>query len=373
MGHPPIRERRRNHIVPAGPRNGPALSWEHLPRPRRQQDRRVRRGCPDRGHLHKPRRIEPFRIWRAEGFASFNCVRCGLAGFARDGELNAPRPDPARIAAMRSAKAQHDAADLAERKARAAALWASSFRRRRGRAAGGISGGAGCPSGSLAAARPWRMCCAGIGPRAASSPSCAMPSRMNHAACITFLDDQCAKLDRRMLGTAGTIKLSADEAVAEGLGIVEGVEDGLSLMLRGWRPIWCLASAGGIERFPVLGGIEALTIFAHNDPTGLKAAEACAERWRAAGREATIMPPAQAEDWGASHVLEHGRPRRHRRSHYRRTGQAVRRYQPGKRFRGAAATAIPAAGGGRGSSRRRAGAVARRHRGHRRAHTGRRR
>jgi phage/plasmid primase-like uncharacterized protein len=47
--------------------------------------------------------------------------------------------------------------------------------------------------------------------------------------------------------------------------------------------------------FPVLGGIECLTIFADNDKsgTGLAAAEECAERWHRAGREALIHIPVE--------------------------------------------------------------------------------
>jgi putative DNA primase/helicase len=41
----------------------------------------------------------------------------------------------------------------------------------------------------------------------------------------------------------------------------------------------------------VLAGIEALTCFADHDSTGLNAAQACAERWQAAGCEAFIRWP----------------------------------------------------------------------------------
>ena len=41
----------------------------------------------------------------------------------------------------------------------------------------------------------------------------------------------------------------------------------------------------------MLAGIEALTIFADHDHAGLAAAQACAERWQAAGCEAFIRWP----------------------------------------------------------------------------------
>jgi hypothetical protein len=54
--------------------------------------------------------------------------------------------------------------------------------------------------------------------------------------------------------------------------------------------VWAAGSAGGIATFPVLPGVDALTVFADRDDggTGLRAGERCAERWRAAGREAVV-------------------------------------------------------------------------------------
>ena len=81
-----------------------------------------------------------------------------------------------------------------------------------------------------------------------------------------------------------------------GLGICEGVEDALAILLNGWAPVWAATSAGAIERFPVLPGIESSTVFMDEDAAGIEAAEACAERWALAGREALI-----AHSKGLSH------------------------------------------------------------------------
>ncbi len=95
-----------------------------------------------------------------------------------------------------------------------------------------------------------------------------------------------------MLGNAGCIRLTPDEDVTAGLGIAEGIETSLAVMQGfDWRPIWAATSAGAIARFPLLPGIGALTIFADPDGAGLRAAEACAERWAEAGREARICAP----------------------------------------------------------------------------------
>jgi hypothetical protein len=78
----------------------------------------------------------------------------------------------------------------------------------------------------------------------------------------TILNPDGTKRERKMLGKAGVIRLSPDEDVLEGLGLTEGIEDGLAALLWGFAPVWAAASAWGISSFPVLSGIESLTIFA---------------------------------------------------------------------------------------------------------------
>jgi hypothetical protein len=68
--------------------------------------------------------------------------------------------------------------------------------------------------------------------------------------------------------------------VTLGLGVCEGLETGLAIMQRlDWRPVWTATCAGAIATFPVLPGIESLTIFADCDSAGMRAAETCARRW----------------------------------------------------------------------------------------------
>ncbi|HEY8380509.1 MAG TPA: toprim domain-containing protein [Microvirga sp.] len=92
----------------------------------------------------------------------------------------------------------------------------------------------------------------------------------------------------------GAIKLTPDEDVTLCLGIGEGIESSLSLQATpefGASPVWSLLSAGGMERLPVLPGIESLWIAVDHDPAGLKASRNIAERWQAAGREAYLVTP----------------------------------------------------------------------------------
>jgi hypothetical protein len=107
----------------------------------------------------------------------------------------------------------------------------------------------------------------------------------------TFVGDDAAKIERKMLGRQGIIRLSLDDAVTTSIGIAEGIEDALAILLSGWSPVWAATSAGAIARFPILAGIEALTIFADADVPGLQAAETCCARWAAADREVRITSP----------------------------------------------------------------------------------
>lgn len=102
--------------------------------------------------------------------------------------------------------------------------------------------------------------------------------------------------DRLSLGPVGggAIKLTADDEITTCLGIGEGIESALSLRLLpefGSSPVWSLISAGGIEQFPVLPGIEALWIAVDHDPAGHRAAKACGDRWSAAGVDVYHVTP----------------------------------------------------------------------------------
>jgi hypothetical protein len=104
----------------------------------------------------------------------------------------------------------------------------------------------------------------------------------------TFLDAQNRKTERKMLGRQGVVRISPDEDVTFGLGICEGIEDALALIVSGWSPVWAVTCAGALSRFPVPSEIQALTIVSDADVAGLTAAETCAARWREAGREVKI-------------------------------------------------------------------------------------
>lgn len=106
-----------------------------------------------------------------------------------------------------------------------------------------------------------------------------------------FLKSDGSKISRKMLGHEGVVRLSQDAEVTYGLGISDSIEDALAVLISGWRPIWACTADGGVARFPVLSGIDALTIFPDGDEPGMKAANTCAARWREAGREVVIVAP----------------------------------------------------------------------------------
>jgi hypothetical protein len=116
----------------------------------------------------------------------------------------------------------------------------------------------------------------------------------------TFLDGEGRKLDRKMLGRArcAAIKLDADEGVTLGLHIGEGLETCIAARLAGFRPVWALGSASGIAAFPVLAGVEAITVLGEVNDGGAnhRAAQACAARWTKAGQEAFIVAPLSGDD-----------------------------------------------------------------------------
>ena len=97
----------------------------------------------------------------------------------------------------------------------------------------------------------------------------------------------------------GVIRVYPDDTVTAGLALAEGIETALTVA-HVHTPVWATGDAGNLKRFPVLDGIECLTIYADNDAsgTGLDAAHACAERWFRAGREIYVVtPPNVGTDW----------------------------------------------------------------------------
>jgi hypothetical protein len=117
----------------------------------------------------------------------------------------------------------------------------------------------------------------------------------------TALTPAGMKIGRMALGpkTGAAVKLSADEIVSMGLTIGEGIETVLSAMQLGFSPAWALGDASNVRAFPVLSGVEGLTIIVDNDEssTGQRAALECSRRWTGAGRDVfRVIPDRRGSD-----------------------------------------------------------------------------
>jgi hypothetical protein len=100
------------------------------------------------------------------------------------------------------------------------------------------------------------------------------------------------------VGRLGIIRLSPDEEILGGLHICEGIESALSLMQMGFCPMWAAGSTSQLKAFPVLAGVECLTIIADHDiadEAGKQASQQAAretrQRWANAGRETVMKIP----------------------------------------------------------------------------------
>jgi putative DNA primase/helicase len=97
--------------------------------------------------------------------------------------------------------------------------------------------------------------------------------------------------------------------VTLGLVIGEGVESCLSAARAGLTPVWATIGAGNMARFPVLPGLEGLTILVDHDRpnpktgkrVGIEAARAVIQRYAEAGLDPerdikAILPPTEGDD-----------------------------------------------------------------------------
>jgi hypothetical protein len=115
------------------------------------------------------------------------------------------------------------------------------------------------------------------------------------------LDLEGKLIGRRGLGRkqGSAVKLWDDAAVGTGLVVGEGVETCLGAALhvehKGTllQPAWSVLDRVNLARFPIISGIEHLTILADADEKGdgQLAARTCAKRWAEAGRHARVLIP----------------------------------------------------------------------------------
>jgi hypothetical protein len=117
------------------------------------------------------------------------------------------------------------------------------------------------------------------------------------------------RINRLSLGpiSGGAVKLSLDGDVTSGLLIGEGIETTLSasLMLK-FRPAWSVLSRSGFSKFPVLAGVESITIAVDIDDSGdgQRDAGQLANRLSAAGIEAVLAHPVGSKDFNDALIVK---------------------------------------------------------------------
>ena len=107
------------------------------------------------------------------------------------------------------------------------------------------------------------------------------------------------KIGRKMFGSASAaaVMLDASETVTTGLTIGEGIESCLAARQLGIKPTWAVGSTTGIAAFPVLPGIEILTVLGEQGcSASASAAEVVGTRWHRAGRSVDIVTPKVGKD-----------------------------------------------------------------------------
>ena len=121
------------------------------------------------------------------------------------------------------------------------------------------------------------------------------------------------KIDRRMLGRAGVVKLwpaTSTLVVGEGLETVLAAATRIPHPGRPLVPAWAALSSKQLAALPVIPGVERLVLLVDNDSNqeGQTAAARLATRWRAAGRlVVSLMPDTPDTDFNDVVITEDGR------------------------------------------------------------------
>ena len=250
---------------------------------------------PDRRSAANRRR-KVLRLWcDCPNFITYCCARCEVRGYAHDGTLGSDRsstvPD-------KNSAAKIVTPDDCNRSEFPLRIWADSvsaeyspllkyltYRRLT------------LPDQHNGVLRFHPSCPFGEGVRHPCMIALFRDIRTNEPKAIhrTALTPDGRKIGRKSLGPIGgcAIKLTPDGYVEHGLTIGEGVETTLAGMELNFRPAWAVGSAGAIAKFPLLTGIECLTILVDHDAggAGQDSAVECSRHWTSMGREVLRVIP----------------------------------------------------------------------------------
>jgi DNA polymerase len=117
----------------------------------------------------------------------------------------------------------------------------------------------------------------------------------------TALTADARKIDRRMLGRSGVVRLwpfGPTLVVGEGLETTLAAATRLRHGSAPLTPAWAALSANALGKLPVLSAVERLVLLIDHDEVGRAAGRQCTERWRRAGRAVVrLMPSTPGEDF----------------------------------------------------------------------------
>ena len=117
-------------------------------------------------------------------------------------------------------------------------------------------------------------------------------------AVVRTRNGRIEKVDRRMLGRAGVVKLwPAGEQLVVGEGLETVLAGATRLLHKGapLRPAWAALSAGRMRTLPPIPGVKRLIILVDHDHNGegQAAARSCTDRWSRAGCRVIRLTPAK--------------------------------------------------------------------------------
>jgi len=263
-------------------------------------------GAPGRTKTNRDRRV--LRVWRPEpSFATYHCERCGISGYALDNGRE--RMSHADLEKIRVKAEAFDRGEAAKKLATAQWLWSNS-RPIVGTAAERYLRGPREISGALPGTLRFLPARNGHPPTLIGAfgipiepePGALMisPAKVEGVHLTRLMLDGSGKDEREdesakiMLGrSSGWPLVLAPVNDSGGLGIVEGIECGLSIAATLGFGMWVGGSASRLpalaERIPDYAS--EITIFAHADDDGMRHAAELKQRLRARGLRAAIAHP----------------------------------------------------------------------------------
>jgi hypothetical protein len=113
---------------------------------------------------------------------------------------------------------------------------------------------------------------------------------------LELKDGKVCKIDRRMLGCAGVVKLwpvGVQLVVGEGLETVLAAATRIPYLGAPLIPAWAVLSSAKLKALPIIPGVERLVLLVDNDSNqeGQQAAAQLASTWRAHGRLVVPLMP----------------------------------------------------------------------------------